>query len=652
MTTTSQRRTGFSIIELVVSSSLFTLAVSMAVIGYSHVLRQVNSEQVQDELDIQVQTAIERLKYNMRLSALNKMFFSPEGPGPYTAVSFPMARDDDGDGAVDTDENDDIIWDRTVIYHVWPGAPSQLRQTVFDPRDNTLSDVERQAQLDAVVLAGHGTNTHNGANVDTDVVFENLFEWSLSPEGAVFDGYAPTQTRAANVRLGSCVLSGGSHQLTFTVIGQNGDSSGFHVGIDSLAGTPSHSIREGEALLPSYSQLGGIADYEYMEGGAWSGNYQLNFPATGAGDYFTLNLESDLWQERNFQSSGDSHDNTTLHFDTSTDPGEFVVTMEGLGTNWSAEVQTGDTTNRSTAATLAAGAAIRVLVRGEEMVGGNWITWDAARARVCWRAGTGPDITIGSAYIGEADNTSSNTMDVAAGTQQALTFGGSSTATLPAGGELWSDYADYPIEKEKSYLVSYRLAPTPAGGRLRYWQELTSPAYASTFIIPPASIPGDTDTAAAAWSTRGDVIGTNTVIGVGAISTTYAATGTYVSTVFDTHCAEPAYDQLNWDAAVPSGCGIQIKIRTGSSADMSDAPTWDSVSFIPNYGMIDPGNKQYVQFLAQLTSTTDRLEAPSLKEFTIEWQGEEKVVALGGTFTKGPDHGIFRVAVDGQDVLT
>jgi hypothetical protein len=390
-----------------------------------------------------------------------------------------------------------------------------------------------------------------------------------------------------------------------------------------------------------------------MEGGAWSGNYQLSFPASGAGEHFTLSLENDLWQERNFQASGDSHDNTTLLFDTSTDPGEFVVTMEGLGTNWSAAAQTDGSTDRFTPAGLAAGSVIRILVRGEEMVGGNWITWDAARARIGWRAGRGSDVVITSACLGEAANSSSNTMDVTPGTQHTLTFnGGNHSATIPAGGELWSDYADYDLEREKSYLVSYRIAPTPAAGSLQYWPETISPTLSSTFVIPAASLPSDSDTAAETWRSRADVVSSNVVIGVAAIETSYAATGTYVSAVFDTHCDAPAYDQLNWDASVPSDCSIQIKIRTGASPDMSDAPAWEDVSFIPNYGLIEPGHERYVQFLAQLTSSADGFDAPSLKEFTIRWQGQEQVVSLGGAFTKGPDHGIFRVAVDGQDVLT
>jgi len=523
---------------------------------------------------------------------------------------------------------------------------------VFDPRDTTLSDVERQAQLDAVVAGGDGTEARNGMNAETDVVFENLFDWTLNPKGAVFDAYSPTQCRAENVRLGSCVIAGGTHAMKFTVVGKQPASTGYKIGLDCLTASPSYSIREAEALLPSLNQSGGIADYQYMEGGSWGGNYQVLFPATAQGHYFTLNLESDLWQERNFQTSGDSHDNTTVDFDTSTDPGEFVVELEGLGTNWSAQAQTGATNSLVTSSALPAAAVMRVLVRGEEMVSGNWINWDGARCRVCWRGGPGSNLTLTGAYLGEAASSDSNTMDVASGTQHALTFGGSASGEIPANGALWSDYADVSIEQEKSYLISYRLAPVPAGGRLHYWTETITPGLASTFLIPAMVNPTDADSAAETWSGRGDVISTNAVIGVEFITTSFAAAGTYVSTVFDTHCASPAYTELNWDAVVPAGCSIQVKVRTGGVADMSDAPAWEDISFIPNFGMIDPGNKQFVQFLTQLGSSVDRLQTPKLKEFTIKWQGQEQIVAIGGTFTKGPDYGTFEVTVDGQEILT
>ncbi len=643
---------GFSIIELVVSSSLLLLAVTMTMVGYTHMLRQINVQEVQNELDIQVQTTMERLNYSMRLSALNKMFFSPAGEGAATAVSFPMARDDDGDGAIDVDADNAVIWDGTVVYHIWPGSPHQLRQTIFDPRDNTLSDVERQAQLEAVIAAGSGTGTYNGQNATTITIFENLFEWHIDPRGAIFDAYAPIQARAANVRLGSCVLAGGAHEVRFTVLGRQASSTGYKIGVDSLMASPSYSQREGERLLPSLNQLGGPVDYAYMAGGAWSGNYQALFPAANVGDYFTFTIESDLWEEGNFQTSGDTHDNTVVLFDTSTDPGEFVVVMEGLGTNWSAALQTGDDVGYTTDGALAAGAALRVLLRGEEMISGNWIQWDGGRFRLRWRAGQGSDLTIAAAYLAEANSSASNTMDTVAGTPCALSFDTSSSGTIPADGDLWSDYIDYPIEREKSYLVSYRLAATPAGGRLMARREVVSPGLASTFVIPAASIPTDADLVADIWSSRGDVLSSNAVIGVDALVTSLAPTGTYISAIFDTHCAAPAYSELNWDAVVPEGCSINVKVRTAVNPDMSDAPVWDAISFIPNYGMIDPGNKQYVQFLAQLRPDSAMLATPKLKSFIIKWSGEEKVVAIGGSFTKGPDYGIFQVSVDGQEVVT
>jgi len=139
------------LVEMSIAAAMLVTAVALAMSGLLHALQGFNQTDAQDNLDTDVQIAMERLKGDLRLSAVDKMSFYPEGVGPYTAISFPLAHPLPGELQVPTNGQGFIIWDQTVIYHVKTGTPYQLRMTVFDPRDNDLTAVERQDQLDSVV---------------------------------------------------------------------------------------------------------------------------------------------------------------------------------------------------------------------------------------------------------------------------------------------------------------------------------------------------------------------------------------------------------------------------------------------------------------------------------------------------------------------
>ncbi len=648
----SARRGGFTLVETLMAVAVLGTVVVVVIAGLLQLLRSIEQSSIQDELDIDVQTAMERIKHDLRLSSLDRMFFSPQGPGPYTAISFPLARDDDGDGAVERDEEGHIIWDQTVVYHVWGGEPNQLRLTVFDPRDNTLTDAERQVQVDRVVLDGNGPGAPNGAHAVTRVLFENLFRWSISPRGAVLDAYAPVETREVNVNLGSVSLGPGTHHFQFTVLGKNSASSGYRVGVDSLFATPSAARREGENLLPAWEVYGPVPTNILMEGGSWSGNYHLLFPATAAGQYFTLAIDNDRWEETNFQQSGDVHENTVVQFDRTRLPHDFVVALQGQGTNWSAEAQTGDLFGQSVPSGLARGSAVRVLLRGEEMDGGNWIGFNAARTRILFRSGLNESLRILSASLALADSTETSTMDAEAGTFQALTFSGQPGTDIPAASGAWSDLLDFPVEQTASYLVTLLVADVPGFGGCWQWTDLVSTGLVSTFVIPKTGAPDTNTVVSAAWSARGDVESKPGVWAVARMFSSYPESGAFVSDVFDTHAESPAYSEIRWNAQVPDGTSTQLKVRTGDEMDLSDAPAWPDVTPVPVYGVIDPGHGRFVQFRCELTSNAAYDATPELKDVTIKWYGPERVVDVGGTFTKGPDYGIFRVTVDGGEILT
>jgi prepilin-type N-terminal cleavage/methylation domain-containing protein len=646
------RRSAFTLVESAIALSIIGIAAMMALRSVTSMLNALNARGEQDALDINVQVAMERVKRHLRLSALDRMVYYPAGPGPYTAVSFPVARDDDGDGAIETDSSGRIIWDRTLVYHVWSGQPNELRLTVFDPRDNTMTDAERQVQLNQVVADGNGLLTRNGAHARTSVVFRNLFRWRIMPRCAVYDGYAPEAGRARNVLLGSAVLGTGPHVFTFNVIGKHAQSAGYKIGIDTLLVSPSYSPREAEDAIGTLTWTGPEPTREFMPGGSWSGNYQLAFAAQQPDQRMEIELPNDLWKETNFDTDGDSHQNTTVTFDSSFTPADFVVSLAGLGTNWSAAAQTGNPAGAPTDPGQWRGCAVRTLIRGEEMAGGNWIAESGGRCKVAFRAGETHSVDILAACIAEAASSTAGGMDAAPATSRPLLFGGMTRATIPAHTGLWSDFTDFPIDRSRSYLVSFLVDPTPGGGAVWQWQDLINPGLATSFVIPAASLPTATNLAAAAWSGRSDVLPCSAVIGVEHIYTTLPATGTYVSAIFDTHDSAPAYSEITSDAYVPSGTDIRLKIRTGAQSDLSDALAWTNIAAVPIYGVINPGDQRYIQFLTELRSDPTMLITPKLKEFTIKWHGPERAVDIGGDFTRGPEYGVFEVMADGREIVT
>jgi hypothetical protein len=326
--------------------------------------------------------------------------------------------------------------------------------------------------------------------------------------------------------------------------------------------------------------------------------------------------------------------------------------LTGQDTNWSASAQTGIATPIDAASGQVRGAAVRVLLRGEDMVGGSWIQRNGGRSQVCFRGGAAEGIPITRAYIGECDDAYESSMDIEPGTQTALTFGGSAGITIPAGGSVWSDMVDFPIDNEKSYLVTCLLGSGAGGATLSQWTNAIDPSLDGTYIIPPTSVPGAADAAAETWSGRGDVTTSSAILGVEYLYASYPQMGTYISSVFDTHCDTPGYTEVNVDALVPSGTDLRIKVRTGDEEDMSDAPAWTNVPAIPIYGLIDPGNRRFIQFLAEIDSDGARDTSPKLREVTIKWNGPERAVDIGGTFTRGPDYGQFELTVDDQEIVT
>jgi hypothetical protein len=239
-------------------------------------------------------------------------------------------------------------------------------------------------------------------------------------------------------------------------------------------------------------------------------------------------------------------------------------------------------------------------------------------------------------------------MDTLAGTTCELRFLGAKTVTINGGTSQWSDQANYAIDRDKSYVVSFLVDHAASMGNAWHWTDSTNVSVRSTYIIPASSVPGEADLLSDVWSTRTDVVETNAVLGVQYLYSTYPTNGFYESAVIDTRLAAPVYSDIDWHESVPVGTDIRMKVRSGSSNDLSDAAAWTNIASMASPGSISPGNGRYVQFQCELTPNTYGTVTPKVKDVTLRWGGAEQFVDIVGTFTKGPEYGIFELTIDGQ----
>jgi hypothetical protein len=405
-----------------------------------------------------------------------------------------------------------------------------------------------------------------------------------------------------------------------------------------------------------------------MPGGSWDGNHQLKFAAAGEKQYFVLSMKNDRWEETNFKSTGVTFDNTGVWFDQSLSPRDFVVGLEGYGYNWYANEQTGDMYGRASAADEIRGCAVRVLVRGEEMHSGSWIKNDGGNCLFLFRSAydvghMSRKLRIEGAYIAECADSTVPTMDAKPGTSAELRFydydigAWTTKITIENGSAVWAYYpssAPYPVEREKSYLVSFLVGADADEGNPFVWSEKIDPSVPSSYILPASTNRTLADLTTPVWSTIPGAAASSNLYAVQYMYSMLPTSGVFVSQVYDTNNDSPAYSRMDWAADVPAGCTLRMKVRTGSDPEMSDAPAWSNVTAMASSGGINPGSKRYVQFLARMTpnSVWWGSATPRLKNVTVAWAGHDSIVDIGGTFTKGPDCGIFEVFVDGRPLKT
>src|SRR3989338_3309197 len=108
---------GFSVVELLVSSSIGLLFLTSVLGAWNYSTAIWKQENVQSGLRFNLESAMEKIKSDVRLSDANKTLYYPASSGgPYSAISMPGAtRDSNGFFTIGSG----ITWSKTVIYHVY-----------------------------------------------------------------------------------------------------------------------------------------------------------------------------------------------------------------------------------------------------------------------------------------------------------------------------------------------------------------------------------------------------------------------------------------------------------------------------------------------------------------------------------------------------
>lgn len=645
---------GHTLVEMLIAASVLSLVLALALGGWAFAMRGERRNSVQCELDMQVRMAIERLRSELRISSVDKMVFHPSGFGPYTAISFPVARDMDGDGLVDMQEGERLIdWSETVVYHVAQGSPDQLLRTVFSPRDNSLTSEQRAEQLDAVVAAGNGRGTYNGANASTRVLFSNFFDWQIDPKALTLDAYSPDLGRR-DVLFGTALLGEGDHDYRFAVQGKNPLSTGYKLGLDTLRVSPAGL--ECEAEDQTVVTGGASMLRQYMAEGSWGGNHQLLFDTgTGSDDLpLTLRIPCDRWEERNFRTVGAVHDRTEAAYDAAA--GQYEIQLVGKGEAWNAIEQTGSEEGVDVGMDYD-GMGVRMLIRGDELdalgrihfdgrITGSSSYWVEGRPAIYMRI---PSLVYVAATIAVANPAGASTLDILPGTVKNLNLQrqGSSQNVV---GMVGAGTATLPIEvsRTNSYVVSLRFPSSSLPNYLPVWSNVVESARVMTVAVPGATA---ADLSAASWSGRAGLASSTHLHALSRMVTFFPSTGFFTSQIVDSTIAGAVYDQLRIDQTVPTGTSCSVQVRTGEAPDLSDAPDWASVAALADGASLSSLEGRYVQFRARLNANTLGDATPQIGRVAVTWPGETRLVDVGGTMTVGPDYGVFSVKVDDKALV-
>ena len=75
------------------------------------------------------------------------------------------------------------------------------------------------------------------------------------------------------------------------------------------------------------------------------------------------------------------------------------------------------------------------------------------------------------------------------------------------------------------------------------------------------------------------------------------------------------WDGLGWDATVPTGTTLTVRVRTGNTATPDG--TWSAYRTIAASGGAISATSRYVQYQLSLTSTGSRFVSPAVRSVTL-----------------------------------
>jgi len=624
---------GFTLVESLISLSIGAMFLISVLSAWNYSTLIWKQENVQSGLRFHLESAMEKVKADVRLSDANKTLYYPvSSGGPYSAISVPEAtRDSNGFFTLSSD----ITWNTTAIYHVYANNGEQeLRKTVYDSFNS--NDTARQTQLNNVVAnggdAGNAT-TRTIAKADT-------ITFSINSSTPIFDGYNAATKLSANTDFGNVLLAPGTHQIKFLVTGKNAASSGYRMGIDSIALSPSGGSQETEAL--TYTSVSPTIMEDMSALGGWGGNYHVECQSPNGGS-ITFTTNYDQWLESNFANM--TYPDPATAAVSGNNPYLTVKSREdqGLAPSWNITAQT---QGADAVPAALSNKSIRCVISGAS------ISKPATMIRIKFLAGSAP-LTINSAYFGPRSGLTANYTGSPTqlyfnnGTVQeggsdgvgAVGAIGPTIIPIPAGEHAWSNWFSYSVAKPSptDFLVSMYVS----AGNASAWTDIVTPTNTHSYQVD------DDHAAVSDWTSFTPQQLSPTGYAVAEMAA-WVSTGVATSQVYDTKMTSPNYSQLSWDPILPSGSSVSLKIRTSSNVTMSGASDWSTLTAYTSSPVSLGGlaNLRYIQFQATLQAASPYASFPQLDNVKITWPGQTALVNVSGRFTKRPDYGTFQVLVD------
>ena len=643
-------RSRFTLAELLFASTVTVLLLTSIMPFAVGILKSSLQSSLKADMRNQINIARSWLTYDIEGTSQGRILSYVDANGTTRAFALPIYRRPNATDVPVKTDGVTVNWTDEVAYYLYTdrtGNTSFSRAAFPYSYFSGLSSAGQLSLLADLVSLGSpaaaGVTSANIRYYRRLLTQVNGFTIQFTPSDYLIDGYAAAQVKAT-VPLGTVLLTPGVHRLKFVVAGRNGASAGFGIGIDNFIGSPTSLPQEAEHYLPVAAYTGPTPAAQNMVTlPNWSNNAILNFPATTVNQSFEFDFTYDTWWESLFNN------------DTAAVKPTFDKTQVGvLGTGDQVAQMMGNTVSWSASAlpTPGGGAPASVIqdwVNVRTIVATPVNNQNGKSIQITFKASDTQGLAISSPTIMQQSSNFDGT-----GGAQNLYFSGNGYAYIPAGSQLTSDVAVYTLDPTKNYLISYYVLHSSLGANGAYQQKtvsnltaVTSQASNLTSWASWSAIPG---WAAGGWGPSVAVTLYPQIIGVSSLVIWYPDTATYTSQIVDTQVDHVTYQNLLWHATMPNRTGLNVKVRAGVQADLSDAVAWAAASSyaVPAItNAIGELNGRYVQFQAQFTSQSPYTATASLQDVKITWQGNEQLVAFSADIAKGPDRGKFQFLVDG-----